>query len=151
MTRGRAIIVTTALLVAAAVLLLVFVLRLSSKPGAKNNLSTSTFEVGNAERFAKPIAKDGPLLFQDLLDKDRDIYVQHLGADPKTGWSAFESHPRNQPRTCQLTWRKTTHDFRDPCSKQLYPADGAGLVHYKTTVEPDGVVMVDLRSPVATP
>jgi hypothetical protein len=151
MTRRQAVVVTSGLLVVAAVLLVVFVLQLSSKPNAKVNLGTSTFKVGNAERFAKPIARDGPLLFQDLLNKSRDIYVQHIGSDPKTGWIAFESHANSEPRTCQLRWRRSTHDFLDPCSKEVVPADGAGLVHYKVTVDPDGVVIVDLRSPVTTP
>jgi hypothetical protein len=151
MTRGRALIVTAALLVAAAVLLLVFVLRLSSKPSAKTNLSTSTFRVGPAERLAKPIANDGPVLLPDLLHKDRDIFVQHLGSDPKQGWLAFDSRPPGEKRTCYLRWRKNIRDFRDPCSGRVYPADGAGLVHYKTTVDSNGEVVVDLRTRAGVP
>ena len=148
MTRGRAIVVTTALLVVAAALLLVFVLRLSTKPSAKNNLSTSTFKAGPAARLAKPIARDGPVLLPDLLHKDRDIYLQHLGADPKQGWSVFDSRPAGERRTCQLQWRKKTRDFVDPCTRRAYPADGAGLTHYKVTVDAKGDVVVDLRTRV---
>jgi len=151
MTRRQGIVVTAALSVAAAVLLLVFVLRLSTKPGAKVNLSTSTFKISRADRFAKDIAKDGPLLFQDLLNKSRDIYVQHIGADTKTGWSAFLAHPEAEARTCQVVWRQKSHDFRDPCSQQLYPADGAGLPHYKVTVAPTGDLTIDLNVRAAGP
>ena len=151
MTRRQGVVVTAALFLVAAVLLLVFVLRLSTKPGAKNNLSTSTFKIPHADRFANEIAKGGPLLFQDLLGKSRDIFVQHAGADAKAGWSAFLAHPKAEPRKCQLVWRQKTHDFRDPCSKQLYPADGAGLPHYKVTVAPNGDVTIDLNAPAAGP
>ncbi|HZQ85394.1 MAG TPA: hypothetical protein VFA83_11175 [Acidimicrobiales bacterium] len=151
MTRRQGIVVTAALLLLAAVLLFVFVLQLSSKPGAKTTLSTSTFKVGHADALAKPIAKDGPLLFQDLLNKKRDVYVQHLGGDAKTGWSAFLAHPEKESRHCQIVWRKATRDFRDPCSKQVYPADGTGLPHYKVTVDPKGDLTLDLRSSTAGP
>lgn len=151
MTRRQAIVVTSALSVLAAVLLLIFVLRLSSKPGAKNNLSTSTFKIPRADRFAPEIKKAGPLLFQDLLGKSRDIFVQHTGTDAKAGWSAFLAHPEGEARTCQLVWRQKTHDFRDPCSKHVYPADGAGLPHYKVTVATSGDVTIDLNAPAASP
>jgi len=151
MTRRQAIVVTAGLALLAAVLLLVFVLRLSTKPGAKVNLSTSTFKIPHADRFTDEIDKHGPLLFQDLLNKSRDIFVQHTGADPKTGWSAFLAHPETEARKCQVVWRRKTHDFRDPCSKQLYPADGAGLPHYKVTVDPKNELTVDLNVPAAGP
>jgi hypothetical protein len=151
MTRRQGIVVTAALALAAAVLLLVFVLRLSAKPGAKTNLSTSTFKIPRADRFAKEIEKGGPLLFQDLLNKSRDIFVQHLGADTKAGWSAFLAHPEAESRKCQLVWRQKSHDFRDPCGPQLYPADGAGLPHYQVTVAPNGDVTIDLNVRAAGP
>jgi hypothetical protein len=151
MTRRQGVVVTAGLLLLAAVLLFVLVLRLSSKPGAKTSLSTSTFRVGRADNLAKPIAKDGPLLFQDLLNKQRDVFLQHLGPDAKTGWSAFLAHPENESRRCQIVWRKATHDFRDPCSQHVYPADGSGLPHYTVTVDSKDVVTLDLRSPPAAP
>lgn len=145
MTRGRAIVVTTALLVVAAVLVLVFVLRLSTKPNARTNLAASTFTVGPAERLAPEVAIQ-PLLFQDLLDRSRDIYVQHLGRDSLTGWSAFEAHAPGEARTCQLRWRRSTKDFSDPCTHHVYPADGSGLPHFKTTIDTARHVVVDLRT-----
>jgi hypothetical protein len=33
----------------------------------------------------------------------------------------------------------------------VYPADGAGLVHYKTTVDSNGEVVVDLRTRAGVP
>ncbi|MBV8691512.1 MAG: hypothetical protein JOZ37_13100 [Actinobacteria bacterium] len=151
MTRRQGIVVTAALLLAAAVLLFVFALRLTSKPGTKVHLGESTFKIRRADRFADEIAKHGPLLFQDLLNKSRDIYVQHQGRDDKAGWSAFLAHPENERRTCQIVWRQKSHDFRDPCSKQIYPGDGAGLPHYKVTVADNGDLTVDLNAPAAGP
>ncbi|MBV9253340.1 MAG: hypothetical protein JO054_03830, partial [Actinobacteria bacterium] len=109
------------------------------------------FKIPRADRFAPEIKKAGPLLFQDLLGKSRDIFVQHTGTDAKAGWSAFLAHPEGEARTCQLVWRQKTHDFRDPCSRQVYPADGAGLPHYKVTVADNGDLTVDLNAPAAGP
>jgi hypothetical protein len=35
----------------------------------------------------------------------------------------------------------------DPCDGRIFPADGAGLVRFPTTVNDDGKVVVDLSNP----
>ena len=107
----------------------------------------ATFRVGSAERLAPDVARDGPLLFQDLLDRSRDIYVQHLGGD---NWVAFEAHAPGAPRRCVLEWRQRERNFVDPCDGRTFPADGAGLVAYQTEVNDDGQIIVDLTSPPTT-
>ena len=54
-------------------------------------LGADTFTVGQARPKAESIAADGPFLFSDVANGQRDIYVQHLGDDPLTGWSAFDA------------------------------------------------------------
>ncbi len=108
------------------------------------------FRVGSAERLAPDVARDGPLLFQDPLNRSRDIYVQHLGGDD---WRAFDARSPGAARRCVLTWRNDDRTFVDPCDGRTYPADGTGLVSYPTEIDDDGRVVVDLNAPapVTTP
>ena len=50
-------------------------------PRSAEQSQKATFKVGSAKRLAVVVARDGPLLFQDPLNRSRDIYVQHLGDD----------------------------------------------------------------------
>ena len=112
----------------------------------QTTLGKDVFDVGSTTVLAREVQADGPLLFQDLLGHTRDIYVQHLGG---TRWTAFEAHAPGAERRCQLEWRRRQHDFRDPCTRRVYPGDGAGLVHYRATVNRKDRLVVDLR--VRTP
>ena len=136
--------VTTAVvaLVASAIVFLL-VVQLSTGPEAKNNLGDPVFEIGKASNFVDKV----PLLFQALQGAgDRDIYVHHVGRDTKKGWIAFDARAQGQARTCFLRWSETTKRFTDPCSKRTYgPDPGADFTHYRTTVNGDGVVVVDFR------
>lgn len=136
--------VTTAVVaLVASVGLFFLVVQLTSSPDAKDNLGDPVFEVGQASHFATRV----PLLFQALQGAgDRDIYVNHVGADVDEGWIAFDARAEGQARTCFLRWSEATRRFTDPCTRRTYgPDPGAGFTHYKTTVNADGVVVVDFR------
>ena len=126
--------------VVAGVLLFLLVLALTGPRSARQS-SRATFKVGSARSLAKTVAQDGPLLFQDLLNRSRDIFVNHLGGDE---WRAFEAHAPGAPRRCTLKWRPETRDFVDPCEGRAFPADGSGLRSYPTHVAKDGLLVVDL-------
>lgn len=106
------------------------------------------FVVGQASALAPRVDADGPLLFQDVSDGDRDVFVQHLG---NGNWVAFEAFAPGNDRGCQLQWRPTRRDFVDPCSDEVFPADGEGLVAYPAEVDEDGRLVIDLRPPAARP
>lgn len=125
--------------VAAGALIFVLVLNLTRSRSVEQSRD-ARFRVGSAERLAPDIARDGPLLFQDLLNRSRDIYVQHLGGED---WRAFDAHAPGAPRRCVLAWRVQDRMFVDPCDGRTFPADGTGLAAYPTEVE-DGRVFVDL-------
>ena len=126
--------------VAAGVLLFLLVLAVTG-PRSTRQTEKATFRVGSAETLAKTVAREGPLLFQDLLNRSRDIYVHHLGGED---WRAFEAHAPGAPRRCTLTWRPPSRDFADPCDGRVFPADGTGLTSYPATVNEDGLLVVDL-------
>jgi hypothetical protein len=83
--------------------------------------------------------------------RQKDIYLQHQGADPAKGWLAFDAHTPGQPRSCVLQWTPASSRFRDPCTTTMYPADGAGLPHYATSVNTAERVIVDLNTTVSYP
>lgn len=102
------------------------------------NLGDREQWVGNADRLARRVAKDGPFILPDISpNRDRVVYLQHLGRDDATGWVTIDAGTA----ACPLQW--TGAGFRD--CERAYPADGAGRTRYKTWVRRNGVY-VDLRA-----
>ena len=129
------------------ILVFAIVANLVGSGADKPDSAATTFDVGPAEQRAVTIAEGGPILFQDLLNRSRDIYVQHLGGDD---WRAFEAHAPGAPRRCFLEWRAATREFRDACDSRSFPADGTGLVSYPARVDDREHVIVDLRQPATS-
>lgn len=146
--RQRAILVGSTVAVVTAALLLFLVVRFASQNPEKANLGSSVLRL-NAERLANEIAERGPVLFKDPLNRDREVYVQHLGTDVTEGWLAVGAYASEVSLDCLVQWRASAKRFEDPCTKTTYPADGDGLTTYPATVV-DGQVRVDLRTPDAT-
>jgi hypothetical protein len=110
-------------------------------------LGSDTYSPGSAEAKARTIAEDGPILLPDVSGRnERDIYLQHLGDDPATGWYAFDARRPGQPRDCSLEWRAEAQQFQDPCDDTVVPADGTGLIAYQVTVTEDGNLVIDLNT-----
>ena len=133
-----------------AALLVFLVVRYASNRPDEVNLGDRVFEVGRADRLARRISEQRePFLFKDPLNRERELYVQHLGTDAKNGWLAFEAYAPSAPREirCLLDWQRDQRRFRNPCGQpSTFPEDGAGLVSYSATVDETGIVVVDLRT-----
>lgn len=143
----RTVLITAVGAVIAAALLFALVTRVSttaSTPARGTGERAAQFELGRATDYARTIARDGPILFPDPQGRSRDIFVQHLGDD---AWLAFEARAAGASRNCVLRWEQDARQFVDPCDGTVYPPDGAGLVQFPATVDDDGRVVVDLRSP----
>jgi hypothetical protein len=83
-------------------------------------LGDDTFSGLQADQMADDIADRGPLLIPDASPGgDRDIVLQHLGADDDEGWIAIDGRE--------------------------FPADGAGLETFPVTVF-DGKLDVDINA-----
>lgn len=146
---ARNAIVVGAAGVLTAVVLLAFVLWLTSQNGnrVEFRLGDEQFQDITADRMAKQIAADGPVLFPDVsANRSRDIYVQHLGADPKTGWLAFDAREAGAPRECFLDWQRDRQLFVDRCDGSEVGADGAGLRQYPAVVNNNGKVVIDFNA-----
>jgi len=136
-------VITAVAGVLAGVLLFVGVASLTGSGKAKSHLGDDRFVVGRARNLAHTVDRVGPLLFQDLVGGEQDIYVQHVDGR----WHAFAAHALGAPRRCQLKWRRATKDFVDKCSQAIYPVDGSGLTSYRTIVDAKGKLVVDLNAP----
>ncbi|MBW3615939.1 MAG: hypothetical protein KY439_11635 [Actinobacteria bacterium] len=149
--RNRAIVAASLAGVAVAAVLMALVVRFASQRPDEVELGAKVLRF-DARRLARDIEQQNePLLFKDPLTSrpGREVYVQHLGADPKKGWVTIDAYAPGQRRdiACILDWQRDTRQFRDPCSDppRTFPADGSGLPTYPTTVDGNAVI-VDLRS-----
>ena len=148
--RNRAVVISSLLGVVFAAGLVFLVVSYASERPDEVNLGDRVFEVGRADRLARRITEQRePFLFKDPLNRERELYVQHLGRDPKKGWLAFEAYAPDAPRElrCLLDWQRDQRHFRNPCGQPAtFPEDGAGLVSYEAKVDDRGLVVVDLRT-----
>lgn len=153
--RGPRFTARSALLVGATgvfvalVLLAMILFIVNRSDSVKVRLGDQQFQDLDAQRAARTIADKGPLLFSDVSGGGRDIFVQHLGEDPKAGWLAFSARPAGESRNCFLQWHTESRNFTDngKCSRSYsYPPDGGDLVHFPTTVNDAGKVIVDLNA-----
>jgi hypothetical protein len=133
--------------VISAVILLLFVLWAAGQNSGRSVQTSDTqFQNISAAKMAKSISKDGPVLFPDASgNRSRDIYVQHLGDDPTTGWLAFDAHKPGASRDCYLEWHADRQVFVDVCDKSEVPADGTGLRQYPATVNKKGTLVIDFN------
>jgi hypothetical protein len=144
--RTRIVILSAAAGVVVAIVIFAAVLSLVGSGKAKSKLGSNVFNLGKAKNQATIVDRNGPLLFADPLEKGRDIAVVHLGGSE---WIAVEVHPQGESKSCTVKWNVSTHTFHDPCSGRDYPADGTGLVRYRTFIQKNGDLVVDLHQPIS--
>jgi len=142
---GKALLVA-AVGVAVALLVTFLVAQAASRGDVDIRLGDDRFKAGQVESMAESIENgDGlPLLFQDLVGRDRHLYVQHLSDDPEEGWVAFGAFDPDDP-TCAIEIDREAGALVSGCDPgTTYPLDGDGLRRYPTSVE-DGDLYVDIN------
>lgn len=148
MSKGTKAVVLALGAVLAAVLVGVLVVQTAPSDPAQVRLGDDEFNAGYTEVLADAIDEgDGqPLIFSDVSGGDRDIYVQHVGEEDATGWSAFETRLPGSD-DCFAEWDADDAVFVSTCDDGVtFPADGEGLTSYPVTVNADGRLIIDLRS-----
>ncbi len=142
---GKALAIA-ALAIGLIILVAVFVAVAASRGDVEINLGDDRFEAGRSERLAKEIDDGGglPFLYPDLVGKDRNLFVQHLGDDPDDGWVAFSAFDPDDP-SCAVLIDREDKRLVNACDESVtYPLDGEGLRQYPVTVE-DGEIYVDIN------
>jgi hypothetical protein len=151
---GKALIVAGAGVVLALGIAFL-VARMASQGRVDVRLGSDTFSQQDAEEAAEEVAERGPILYADTAGGDRDIYLQHLGDDPESGWIAIAARPPGVSRQCSIRWDRDDAVFRlldsdgdvtDECDGREFPPDGEGLPLYPVTVDADGNLDVDLNA-----
>lgn len=111
------------------------------------NIGDEVFAPGNVERLSEDIAREQtPLLLSDVSGGDRDIFLQHIGDDERTGWFAFAVRPLDAPRDCFISWDREAQLFEYNCDDRTFPADGEGLFQYPVVISQDGEITIDLNA-----
>jgi Tfp pilus assembly protein FimT len=145
----RTVILGVAGLVVGLVLLVVVfvfaVPSLSESGKVQVKLGSDRFDAGLATKRADAVRRDGPILFSDIASGQNDIFLQHVGDDDATGWSAFDARKSGTSRDCTLKWDTQDNQFNDPCDGSSVAADGAGLLHYKVVVTAADTVVINLN------
>ena len=119
--------------------------RLASTGDVTVQLGDDTFEAGDPADMSRVIARDGPILYADAAGGRRDIWLQHLGADPADGWYAFDARRPGAGRDCTLQWQAPAAVFVDPCDGTIVDGHGEGLPAYEVHID-DGELIVDLNA-----
>ncbi len=141
----RPVFIGLGLLAIAAGLVAFIAVRASDpKSGIRISLGDNEFRVGDIDRTAAEIAKNGPLLFAGLVGpaQTRPLGLYHDGSDPAKGWKAF-SIATDKP-SCVLAIDRATHELIDPCTGTHYPSDGGPQPTYPTRIDDQRVLYVDL-------
>lgn len=110
----------------------------------QQQLGSSAFPLGPGDAMADEIAETGPFFLSDLSGHDRDIYLQHEGDDPATGWTAFGVRQIDAARECYIEWNQDSETFVDNCDGTVYGPDGEGLPSYAVNIDSNGNLSVDL-------
>jgi hypothetical protein len=124
----------------------VFVALAASRGDVDIKLGDERFNAGQTDRQAREIDDGGglPILYPDLVGKDRHIYVQHIGEDEDEGWIAFGAFDPDDP-TCIVALDRGAKTLYNECDEsETYPLDGEGLRQYPVSVD-DGRIYVDVN------
>lgn len=111
------------------------------------NIGDDVFAPGNVDRLSEDIAREQtPLLLSDVSGGDRDIFLQHIGDDPMTGWFAFAVRPLDAPRDCFAIWNREQQRFDYNCDDRTFSAEGEGLFQYPVVISQNGEITIDLNA-----
>lgn len=139
--------VATILGIVAMVFLVTRTADLAQSGDVQLNIGDQVFAPGNVDRLADDIERQNtPLLFADPAGGDRDIFLQHIGDEPTTGWFAFAVRPPEAPRDCFIQWQAADALFTYTCDDRTFPADGEGLFQYPVVVASNGEITIDLNA-----
>lgn len=112
-----------------------------------SQFAPSVQEMGTTSFVAAVIDEDGPIILRDLLGDDRNIVVDHTGANVDFGWAIYLAHPADRDSDCAIELIKKTRTFTDCDGRTVQVADlatpppGVGPI-----VSADGRLSLDLTA-----
>jgi hypothetical protein len=142
---GKALAIAAVAIVLIAVVA-VFVAVAVSRDDVELNLGDERFNAGQTDRLSKEIDDGGglPFLYPDLVGRDRNLFVQHLGDEQDEGWVAFGAFDPDDP-SCAVLIDREAKVLVNACDESVtFPLSGKGLRQYPVSVE-DGRIYVDVN------
>jgi len=137
-TEPRRALAAALVVVVAALLVVLLVVFLNDQGTSSGD---GVFGGLDAETLVERQEEDGvPFCVDDPVDGLRPICVFHTGADPDTGWVAYDA----QVEGCAFEpLFEGATEFVDSCTGDTYPFTGEGLFQYDVAVE-SGELEIDL-------
>ena len=124
----KATVVGVAGIVVALACLFILLSISKSSDSIEIRLGDDDFRGIDATNLANEISSNGPVLFPDLVGRNRPIWITHAGNDPQTNWFAFLAQVPEQSDSCIAQWDSNNSNFFNSCnSKNKFPPDGTGL------------------------
>lgn len=106
------------------------------------------FDAGKAEKLANEIHDHHqPVFFPDVSGNHVvNLYVQHVGSDPRKGWVVFDVQVPRAKTGCVWRWQSDDHRFRASCDRRrTLAADAPTVDHYPVRVV-KGRLKIDLTT-----
>lgn len=116
---------------------------LAQRGVVESHLGDESFRGLRADRTARLIEREGPLLLPDPAEGARPIWLNHIGGDVAKGWVAFDALAPGCGSS--LRWIVEKRHFVDPCTGRVWPPDGRGLRHHRVKIVQDELVVDILR------
>lgn len=115
-------------------------------------LAPSYQEVGRLDTVATAITDGGPIILPDLIGDDRNIVLDHTGADETRGWAIYLAHPADRTAACTIEQVPSTRTFLD-CEGRTLAVDDLALppLGVAPIVNKDGTLTLSLRAADVTP
>jgi hypothetical protein len=139
--------------VAVALGLAFLVAQAASRGDIDVRLGDDRFDAGQVESIADRIEEDDglPVLYPDLVGRDRNLYVQHTEESPRRGWVAFGAFDPDDP-DCAVTLDRAAKVLVNACDEgTTYPLDGRGLRYYPVDIEGNRLLVdINERSTTTT-
>ena len=148
---GRAVVpVVVGLAVIAAVfglLWLIAVVVTHNANESNRRVGADVFEVGRVDRLADSVARNGPILFPNLVGPagQRPVGLAHDGASDFEGWRVFSLRPSGDAPDCLVQVDRQTKQLEDCKGTVFDPAQLPDAERVVVLIDKDGTLSLDLQ------
>ena len=148
---GRAVVpVVVGLAVIAAVfglLWLIAVVVTHNANESNRRAGADVFDVGRVDRLADSVARDGPILFPNLVGPAgrRPVGLAHDGASDFEGWRVFSLRPAGNAPDCLVQVDRQTKQLEDCHGAVFAPAQLPDAERVVVQIDKDGTLSLDLQ------
>ncbi len=110
-------------------------------------IGADVFEVGRVDRLADSVARDGPILFPNLIGPagQRPVGLVHDGPTDFEGWRVFSLRPAGNADDCLVRVDRTTKGLEDCTGRRFDAADLPDAERVVILIDEDGTLTLDLQ------